>query len=497
MDGHTQRGTDSDETAESDGSTADAHGGGPDGEARTEYLLVTEYFHPDTAATGTLLTDLAVGLVDRGLPVSVLTSQPNYHSGENERQPGRSTHEGVDVARIRAPQLRQTSLPRRLFNWAVFTVWVSLALLVSRPDRERHVVVVSNPPFLPPAIWAVCRLRGWSYTYVVHDLYPDFLVATGRLGGSNPLVRAWRAVNRRVYGDAHAVVVLGPVMKERVVETTGVPAERVRVVHNWADGEFIRPREKAENPFSREHGLVEPFTLVYSGNIGANHDLETLVRAADRLVDDPVRVLIIGEGDNRRRIRDLAADLDVPEDTLAFLPYQDREVLPYSLTSGDASVVAVEEGLEGICVSSKLYTALATGTPVLAIASADDDVGRLVEAHDAGVQVDQGDVDGLVRAVRRWVDDPDLADRQGRAAREAFEDNYTREAAVDAYYRVLTGADPTPEDASTAPPASAGSEVSSTSSAPSAPESSDPSRPEDPAQPGDPSRPDEQTATPR
>ncbi|MFC7026560.1 hypothetical protein ACFQH8_01595 [Halomicroarcula sp. GCM10025710] len=111
----------------------------------TEYLLVTEYFHPDTASTGQLMTDLAVGLQERGLDLSVYTGQPNYHSGENERQPVRSVHEGVFVRRIRAPQVRQSSLVRRLFNWTVFTAWMSVVLLFDQTDRERELVFVTCP----------------------------------------------------------------------------------------------------------------------------------------------------------------------------------------------------------------------------------------------------------------------------------------------------------------------------------------------------------------
>jgi len=128
-------------------------------DANKEHVLVTEYFHPDTASTGQLMTDLAVGLEECGLDMTVLTGQPNYHSGENEKQPHVSTHEGVQVKRIRAPQVRQSSIPRRLFNWGVFTVWMFVVMLLSRTEKEREVIFVSNPPFLPVAMWLACRIR--------------------------------------------------------------------------------------------------------------------------------------------------------------------------------------------------------------------------------------------------------------------------------------------------------------------------------------------------
>jgi glycosyltransferase involved in cell wall biosynthesis len=410
-------------------------------ETESEYVLVTEYFHPDTASTGRLMTELAVGLRDRGLDLSVYTGQPNYHSGDNERQPTRSTHEGVPVRRIGAPQTRQTSLPRRLANWFLFTLWMSLVLLTDRTSSDRHLVFVSNPPFLPLAMWAVCRLRGWEYTYIVYDLYPDNIVELGHIEGDGVIDRAWSYLHRLTLDDATDVVALGPVMEERIVEAAGpeFDPDTVRIIHNWQDESFIEPVAKAENPFSREHGFVDPFTVLYSGNIGEFHDLGTLVRAAAAFEDEDVRFVIVGEGDDKDRIVELAESLEIGDDTLTFLPYQPWERVPYSLTSADVSVVSLRRGFEGLCVSSKLYSAMAAGGPVLCIARADDDESRIVEMFDAGLQVPQGDVEELVEAVERWREDPSLVERQGRNARAAFEANFTREQCVDDYYELLAG----------------------------------------------------------
>lgn len=404
-----------------------------------EFLLVTEYFHPDTASTGQLLTDLAVGLRERGLELSVLTSQPNYHSGNNEKQPRNTTHEGVPVKRIRAPQARQSSLYRRLFNWAVFTVWMFFALLFSRTTKEREVIFVSNPPFLPVAMWLVCRIRGWDYTYIVHDLYPDQPVELDYIEENGLIDRIWSVLNRRALLAAEHVVALGPVMKERISRNAGskFDSSKVEIIHNWEDEEFIQPMNKEENWFSQEYGLVDQFTVLYSGNIGDFHDLETLVEAAVEFEDEDVGFLIIGEGDNKSNVVSLAEELGVKDETVQFLPYQSWDDLPYSLTSGDVSAVTVKEGFEGICVSSKLYTAMATGEPVLTIAQPDDDESRIVDQFDAGIQVLQGDVEGIVDAIERWRSDPDLIESQGENARKAFEENFTTDASIHKYYEML------------------------------------------------------------
>jgi glycosyltransferase involved in cell wall biosynthesis len=232
-------------------------------------------------------------------------------------------------------------------------------------------------------------------------------------------------------------------MKGRL-DAKGGPAfddDKVRVIHNWEDEEFITPVPKSENPFSREHGLDDQFTVLYSGNIAEFHDLETLVGAAAELDGEEVQFLIIGEGDNKERIVELAERHGLRGDTVEFLPYQPWERLPYSLTAGDVSVVAVKEGFEGVVVSSKLYTAMAAGRPVLTIANANDDEARIVDRFDAGVHVEQGATEEVAAAIRRWKRDPEFRDRQGRNARTAFEEHFVKDAAVDRYYEMLSEPD--------------------------------------------------------
>lgn len=405
----------------------------------TEFVLVTEYFHPDTASTGQLMTDLAVGLQKRGLDMSVYTSQPNYHSGDNDRQPTTSSHEGVLVNRIRAPQVRQSSFVRRGFNWITFTLWMSLVLLFSQSQRDREIVFVSNPPFLPIAMWAVCRLRGWEYTYIVHDLYPDFTVETGYFEPGGIVDRVWSLLSKRTFEDAKHVVALGPVMRDRIAANAGPGFDdsKVRVIHNWEDDEFIEPREKSNNWFAEEHGVDDDFTLLYSGNIGENHDLETVIEAADRLGRDGVTFLIVGEGDRKDPIVEMAEERGLRGSRVKFLPYQPIEDLPFSLTAGDVSIVTVQEGMEGVCVSSKLYTALAAGMPVLVISQSDDDEAQIVETFDAGIQVAQGDEVALVDAIQTWMENPERVLEQGRNARESFEKHFTQDRSIDRYYALL------------------------------------------------------------
>lgn len=249
----------------------------------------------------------------------------------------------------------------------------------------------------------------------------------------------WSYLHRLTIIDSRHTIVLGEYMKEYVVEKYGPATEpKLTVIHNWEDGEYIRPIPNDENWFRDEMELTDTFSILYAGNIGEFHDLETLIQSADYLRESAVTYVIIGEGDNKNNIISLAEDLNLG-DSVKFLPYQSDQDLPYCLTSCDVSVVTIKEGFEEIGVSSKLYSSLAAGTPVLVIAQPYSDEARLVVENNAGKSVPQGEPEQVAEAIKHWQQNPDLVAEQGTNARDLFEDRFTKEKSINNYYSVLTG----------------------------------------------------------
>lgn len=398
--------------------------------------ILTEYFHPEQASTAQLLTDLATGLAD-AFDVSIVTGRPSYHDEDRGRSvPRRETHEGVDITRVRATRFDKDSLPLRVINWLSFSLLATIRILLR--GRTGALLVLSNPPVLPFGAWLSKRVRGTPYVYLVYDMYPDMPVALEIIPDGGIIARVWEWAMREVYRDADRIVVLGDSMERRLVEKMadddGFDPESVRVIHNWEDPEFIEPKPKGENEFARDRGTLEPFTLVYSGNIGQYHELETAIRAFETLEErgrTDVQFLIIGEGGRKEHLERMVEEKGL--DAVRFLPFQPKERLPETLTCGDASLVGIDPGMAGMCVSSKLYSSLAAGMPVLAVVAEADEVARVVEAANCGAHVEPGDVERAADIIERWADDPNRRDELGTNARQCFEQHYTRERSIRAY----------------------------------------------------------------
>ncbi len=395
--------------------------------------IVTQYFHPDESATGQLLTDLAVELEKLGCDVSVVTGFPSYWGEEKEITENEEL-ENVEVKRVFNTQLDSKERLGSIVNGLSFYLSAFKKLLGSR--SEKPLLIVTNPPFLPYIGYFVKKLKDRKYMVIVHDVHPDSAVTIGFMK-DGLFADIWRWFNKRMYGGASKLVSLGCKMTDILEEKLPKDDDPDKIVEipNWADGEFLRPIDKEDNWFAEEHGLRNEFVVLYSGNLGWTHDLDTLIEAAEYLEGEDIRFLFIGDGAQKESLVKKVDEKDL--DNVTFLPFQPIENLPYSLTAGDVTVISTKKEAEGLCVSSKLYPSLAVGKPVLALASEDSEVGKVVEEGECGVRIEQRDYKKVAERLKGLRDNPELREEMGGKARELFENNYTKEHSAKKYFEMI------------------------------------------------------------
>jgi glycosyltransferase involved in cell wall biosynthesis len=301
--------------------------------------------------------------------------------------------------------------------------------------RRNALLVTTAPPFLPVLGYVANLLFGLSYVCVLYDLYPDIVVRLGVISERHWLAKLWQGLNRQVWLRSQGLIVLSPAMRDRIIKICPEVADKVSVIHSWADPEAIVPLPKARNWFAQEHGLVDRFTVLYSGNMGRCHDLETLLDAAVRLRHEPVQFVCIGGGAQRKPFIERVKELGL--DNFQFLPYQSKDVLPFSLTACDLSLVAVSEQMADLVAPSKLYSALAAGRPIAVVCPQYSYLGELMNDAGCGAAFANGDGEGLAEFVRFLVDDRQQAEVMGRSGRDYLVENFTPTVIARQYLRVL------------------------------------------------------------
>jgi glycosyltransferase involved in cell wall biosynthesis len=154
------------------------------------------------------------------------------------------------------------------------------------------------------------------------------------------------------------------------------------------------------------------------GRLSPEKGYDHLIRAVDVLLraGKDIELVIVGDGDDRPRLRELISDLGQNErihllgyrsDTMEI--YQAMDVLALS---------SLREGLPNVVLE-----AMALEVPV--VATRVGGIPRLIRNGENGLIVEPGSSEALVPALDRLLGDESLRLRLGRAGRETIESNYS------------------------------------------------------------------------
>lgn len=290
----------------------------------------------------------------------------------------------------------RTPALRRLFTWLGFSLHLSWHLLRQGRSYE-HLLLVSNPPMAP----LLAPLAGRPYALLLYDLYPQVLQQLRPRGPARWALEAlsglWNAANRRLFAGAERVFTLSEAMAA-ALRPSFASADQWRrtvvVIPPWAENTALQPRPEAAQDFRARHGLDQRLLVSYSGNLGLTHPLEPLLEAAARLqaagAPAPAQMVLIGHGPKRAALQRRARSLALAPTSLRFLEPVPFAELAASLSAADLAVVALDGPAAAASLPSKMFSALACATPLLALAPAMSAVAQVVQQHRCGLLIEPG-----------------------------------------------------------------------------------------------------------
>lgn len=381
--------------------------------------IVNQFYAPDLAATAHLAASLAEHLADGGHDVTVVASRGGYVGGGGDDEV--ASRPNLTIHRIWTPLLGKASLVRRLLDYAAF--YVGAFWRVATLPAQDVIVSLTTPPYI--AIAAVVHRMLHRRTRVVlwnMDTYPDVAEQTGVIRQGGLLSRALRALNRFYFKRVDHIVCLDGAMVDLVGQYAR-PGTPTTVIPNW-EALSMFPADAAHERWTKatELGLDGRFVVLYLGNTGYGHDFDTILAAAERLRDDPVRFLFVGGGSRWADIERRARERDLRNVLLH--GYVPKDETPGILSSSDCALICLRDDALGLCSPSKLHGNLGMGLPVAYVGPARSNVDEAIERFGCGVSLRHGDVDGLVAFIRDLAGAPDRAAELRSRARAAFDAAY-------------------------------------------------------------------------
>jgi phosphatidyl-myo-inositol dimannoside synthase len=272
--------------------------------------------------------------------------------------------------RVRVPPgVKQTPARRGKIAYAVSVLWTAL--------RERVDVVFCGHLHLAPLARLIARLKGAKLILQMHG------------------IEAWSRPSRmRRFAAERADLVLcvSRYTRAHVLGWAAIPPERAIVVPNTV-GDAFSPGDGAR--LRETLGLDGELVLLTVGRMDTRerykgHDRVIAALPSLMTLGHNVTYLIIGEGDDRRRLEADARDLGVTE-RVRFLGAIDAQILVEAYRAADLFVMpSTGEGF-GIA----FLEAMASGTPALGLAVggacdalADGELGTAVsEMGDLGAAI--------------------------------------------------------------------------------------------------------------
>jgi glycosyltransferase involved in cell wall biosynthesis len=177
-----------------------------------------------------------------------------------------------------------------------------------------------------------------------------------------------------------------------------IPEERINIVPLWADTEFLKPIEKKGNIFIKKYRLQGKFLVIYSGNLGITHSIEVLVAIATAMKEKDIFFVIIGEGEKQQLVSSLIKKNQL--DNCMLLPWQTIDMLPYSLSAADLSVVTLGKEASGLSIPSKIFSLMSVGSPVMCIADLESELVSLVNRCQIGACFLETEIEAMIAFIQ-------------------------------------------------------------------------------------------------
>jgi glycosyltransferase involved in cell wall biosynthesis len=390
-------------------------------------LHVAHQYKPAIGGSEQYIVNLSEALVRRGHQVDVFTTRArDYHTWRNELPPFEQL-EGVNVHRF--PSLQRRGYTWRLLRFGYDHYWATRSCLY-----EPFIFVGNGPLSLPlflNILWKgrrydLVHLNGvlyshTAYAYLAAKLLGLPIVVTPHIHLSEPQIFDIGYYDAVLRGSDLILAVTD--LEKRHLTSKGIAGEKIVVGGNSVGAEAFELLDARE--CRRRLGIPEEaFVLLFLSRKTEYKGLETILRAFTHLREKCDGLVLVAAGPETDYSRCLLQDYSGLPQFINFGAVSDREKLEL-LNACDVFLLPSRAEAFGIV----FLEAWAVRKPVIGARSgAIPDV--ITEGED-GLLIEPGDAEGLVRQLKRLINNPALKMGLGAKGYEKVLARYTVERIAD------------------------------------------------------------------
>ena len=385
---------------------------------KMKILVVSQHYWPESFR----ITDIAQTLVSFGHQVTVLCGLPNYPKGYifDEYKHGKNRiqeHNGVKI--IRAKEIgRRSNIFFRFLNYWSFPHYANK--MVKKLDKDFDVVLVNELSPIMSAEPAIKYAKKYNKPLIMYamDLWPESLLAGG-ITNKSLIYKYYKKLSSKIYSQCDKLLVSTKEHIEYIKKLPNCSNLGIEYLPQYADTIF------EESDFGYEdNGVID---LMFAGNIGKAQSIDTIIKAATLLKDDPkFKFHIVGSGSEFENVKKLATVLKA--DNVIFYGQRPLEDMPELYRIADAMLVTLEDKpYANMTIPGKVQSYMAAGKPV--IGSINGSCANFIRNNEIGYCCPANDSEKLAELIKE-LDNKELI-RIGKHSKDIYLKKYSKKFFIE------------------------------------------------------------------
>ena len=383
-------------------------------EDKKKLLIYAHYYIPDVASTGQIIKELAEGMLDT-FDITVICVVPSYTGNIEEKYKKQKYYKeninGVNVIRIRVPEFTKSNKKSRIKN--ILSYFLGAIGATFKVGKQDYIFSISQPPILGGLLGVFGKwIKHAKYIYNIQDFNPEQTKAV-KYSENKLITNLMMFLDKFSCKRSNLIITVGRDLVETINKRfNNKKVPKTVLINNWIDEKEIYPlnndNEKVQE-FKKKYKLEDKFIIMYSGNIGLYYDLENIFTVIEKIKPgtkttngQEVAFIFIGEGTIFEKLKKYKEEKKM--DNVAFIPYQDKKDLIYSLNSANVHFCINAKGIKGVSCPSKYYGIAAVGKPILGVLEEGTEIRLLIEKNNGGLVSNPEDYNSMEKNINWFIE---------------------------------------------------------------------------------------------
>ena len=224
----------------------------------------------------------------------------------------------------------------------------------------------------------------------VLDLWPESLTAA--IGLRNRYILGFFSKMVQWFYRNSDKILISSKGFEKSICAKGDFADKIVYFPNWIDSALTTPSDVATPD------VPSGFVAMFTGNIGASQDFDTILAAAEQLKNhNDIHIVIVGNGRDRERVENEICRRELGA-TVHCVGSYPLEAMPATFAKADVLFAALkDEPIFALTVPAKIQAYMSAGKPIVTMINGE--AKELIDSVGCGVAVNAGDAEGFAKAL--------------------------------------------------------------------------------------------------